>query len=126
MTKITESVWKLLVDNGFNPANEEDYIVFKFEMITFYYAKNDKDECYFQLFLPLPYSVNDENRVKTMEIMNQINAEYKVLKASMSENDNVYLSVEMFMDAENPDFETIFMRVLSMSSKAQMEFMMLV
>lgn len=122
MKKLTESVWNFLVDEGFRPTDKYEYFVFDCKGRTFIYDKNEDDEYYFQLILPNIYKFDEETKLDVLNEINRINSEYKVVKACFSQNNNVYLCVEVFMNADS-NIKPVFQRSLYVMMQAYHSFM---
>ena len=110
--KTSERVLEFLRTQGFCPEQDENNsIIFKYQMITYIYINNDEDEDFFQLAMPFIYDVTDDNRDITLEAVNQTNASVKVAKASIIDN-NVWLFFEIFLDS-TPEVKDIIPRGLN-------------
>jgi len=71
------------------------------------YFTPDEDENYFRIIMPNVYQLQD-NREKVLEVCNQINKDYKVLKTYLVE-DRLWLSIEIFVDS-TPEVGDFFER----------------
>ena len=97
--KTSELVFNYLKEQGLCPKYDEDNdIVFKYQMLTFVFFNNDEDGIFFRLSLPGIYDVTDENRVAVLEAMNEVNKMVKVVKLFIP-NDDVWASTEITMDS---------------------------
>lgn len=97
--KTSELVFNYLKEQGLCPKYDEDNdIVFKYQMLTFIFFNSDEDGIFFRLSLPSIYDVTDENRVAVLEAMNEVNKMVKVVKLFIP-NDDVWASTEITMDS---------------------------
>ena len=97
--KTSELVFNYLKEQGLCPKYDEDNdIVFKYQMLTFVFFNSDEDGIFFRLSLPSIYDVTDENRVAVLEAMNEVNKMVKVVKLFIP-NDDVWASTEITMDS---------------------------
>ena len=97
--KTSELVFNYLKEQGLCPKYDEDNdIVFKYQMLTFVFFNSDEDGIFFRLCLPGIYDVTDENRVAVLEAMNEVNKMVKVVKLFIP-NDDVWASTEITMDS---------------------------
>jgi hypothetical protein len=97
--KTSELVFNYLKEQGLCPKYDEDNdIVFKYQMLTFVFFNSDEDGIFFRLSLPGIYDVTDENRVAVLEAMNEVNKMVKVVKLFIP-NDDVWASTEITMDS---------------------------
>lgn len=117
----TENVFNWLEEQGFRPKYDDDQdIVFKYQMLTFIYFNNDEDEPFVRLALPGIYDVTDDNRMAVLEAANEISKNIKVVKAFVP-IDDVWLSTEILMDS-TPIIDDVFPRLLNILMKARREF----
>ncbi len=112
-----------LYENGVK-FEEKDYgITFKYQGGYFIIGNNEKDAQYFNIVMPGIYDFADHpdvERVKVLEALNKINADYKVVKAVCDEED-CWLTTEIFIDS-TPDVEDYFERLLNILHQSRMEF----
>lgn len=103
---------------------EKDYgLTFKYQGGYFIIGNNTKDRQYFNIVMPGIYDFADNEdvpRIKVLEALNRINAEYKVVKAVCDEED-CWLTTEIFIDS-TPDVEDFMERLLNILHQARMEF----
>jgi len=108
----TERVLEFLRTQGFCPETDENNsIIFKYQMVTFIYINNDEDEDFFQLALPFIQEVTDDNRDIVLEALNQTNSGVKVAKTSIIDN-SVWAFFEIFLDS-TPEVKDIIPRALN-------------
>lgn len=109
---IFDQVYDFLKEQGLMPNKIEDnrYIVFKYQTYTFVYMSPEDDEYYFKMCLPGIFDVTEDNRDAVLEIANDLNTQYKLVKVCVEE-DRVDINVEFFLDSD-PVFEDFIPRVL--------------
>lgn len=119
--KATELVLNFLKEQGFCPQiDENNNIVFKYQMRTFVFFNDDEDASFFQLAMPAIYDVTEENRGLVLETINKINIGYKVVKVGIV-GESVWGSFEVLLDT-TPNIEDIMPRALQMLMGAQQKF----
>lgn len=119
--KTTELVLNFLKEQGFCPQiDENNNIVFKYQMRTFVFFNNDEDESFFQLAMPAIYNVTEENRGLVLETINNINIGYKVVKVGVV-GESVWAFFEVLLDT-TPNIEDIMPRALQMLMGAQQKY----
>ena len=119
--KTSEMVFEYLKSQGLVPKIDEDNdIIFKYQMLTFIYFNNDDDEQFFRLALPGIFDVTEENRTTVLEAMNEVNKRMKVVKAYIPRED-VWIAAEIMMDS-TPELDDIVPRLLNILLGARREF----
>ena len=119
--KTSEMVFEYLKSQGLMPKIDEDNdIIFKYQMLTFIYFNNDDDEQFFRLALPGIFDVTEENRPTVLEAMNEVNKRMKVVKAYIPRED-VWIAAEIMMDS-TPELDDIVPRLLNILLGARKEF----
>ena len=119
--KTSEMVFEYLQTQGLMPRIDEDNdIIFKYQMLTFIYFNNDEDEQFFRLALPGIFDVTDENRTTVLEAMNEVNKRMKVVKAYIP-RDDVWVAAEIMMDS-TPELDDLVPRLLNILTGARREF----
>jgi hypothetical protein len=119
--KTSEMVFEYLKNQGLMPRIDDDNdIIFKYQMLTFIYFNNDEDEMFFRLALPGIFDVTDENRVTVLEAMNEVNKGMKVAKAYIPRED-VWLATEIMMDS-TPVLGDMVPRLLNILLHSREEF----
>lgn len=119
--KTSEMVFEYLKSQGLMPKIDEDNdIIFKYQMLTFIYFNNDDDEQFFRLALPGIFDVTDENRVTVLEAINETNKRMKVAKAYIPKDD-VWVAAEIMMDS-TPVLDDMVPRLLNILTGARREF----
>ncbi len=114
-------VFEYLKSQGLMPRIDEDNdIVFKYQMLNFIFFNNDDDEQYFRLALPGIFDVTDENRATVLEAINEVNRVMKVAKTLVPRN-SVWIYAEMLMDS-TPVLDDMVPRLLNILMSARQEF----
>lgn len=112
-----------LMENGIK-FEEKDYgLTFKYQGGYFIIGDNSKDLQYFNIVMPGIYDFADHPetpRIKVLESLNKINAQYKVVKA-VCDDEDCWLTTEIFIDS-TPDVEDYMERLLNICHQARMEF----
>ena len=112
-----------LSENGVK-YEEKDYgLTFKYQGGYFIIGNNSKDSQYFNIVMPGIFDFGDNPdvpRIKVLEALNKINADYKVVKAVCDQED-CWLTTEIFIDS-TPDVEDYFERLLNILHQSRMEF----
>lgn len=112
-----------LSENGVK-YEEKDYgLTFKYQGGYFIIGNNEKDEQYFNIVMPGIFDFADHpevDRVKVLEALNKINADYKVVKA-VCDDEDCWLTTEIFIDS-TPDVEDYIERLLNILHQSRMEF----
>jgi len=94
----SEMVFDYLKQQGLCPDMKDEVIVFKYQMLTFIYHRDDEDEKFFRLSMPGIFDVTEDNRVPVLEAINEVNRQIKAVKAIVP-TDDVWLSTEILMDS---------------------------
>lgn len=102
-----------LSNEGFRYEENEGHISFKYEGVKYVALKNS-DSPYLQIVI-LFFDVNSENRVKCLEVCNEINANKFVIKFTI-DDDTVWCNYELRPTASTTDDE--FSTILSLMSQA--------
>jgi hypothetical protein len=107
---------------GYYPELDPDGDVkFKHEGRTYYVFGEEGDPVYFRLVYPNFWSIdNDDERVRVLELMSDINGEYKVVKLYPSRNDSS-ASIEMFLDPLD-NFKQTFPRAMGLLAECVTRF----
>ena len=112
-----------LSENGVK-YEEKDYgLTFKYQGGYFIIGNNSKDSQYFNIVMPGIFDFGDNPdvpRIKVLEALNTITADYKVVKAVCDQED-CWLTTEIFIDS-TPDVEDYFERLLNILHQSRMEF----
>lgn len=112
-----------LAENGVK-FEEKDYgLTFKYQGGYFIIGNNSKDLQYFNIVMPGIYDFaehTDVPRIKVLEALNKVNAQYKVVKA-VCDDEDCWLTTEIFIDS-TPDVEDYMERLLNILHQSRMEF----
>ena len=88
--------------------NAEDQVSFQYDGLNYLFVYDSSDSNFFRLLLPNISGIED-NRGKYDEIVNNFNYSYKVVKAIVTPNNQIWLSVEQFVYSEE-NIELLFER----------------
>jgi hypothetical protein len=114
-------VFEYLKQQGLMPSIDEDNdIVFKYQMLTFVFFTDDDDQQFFRLALPNIFDVTEDNRIAVLEAINEVNKLMKVVKLIIP-NDDVWATTEIMMDT-TPVLDDLFPRLINILMGAQREF----
>lgn len=120
--KTSEQVFNYLKEQGLVPKyTDNGNIEFKYQMRSFIFFTNDDDAQFFQLTMPSIFTVTDDNRMAALEAMNQINDNTKVIKLTVTKNNNVWESTEIMLDS-TPELDDIFPRLLNILLNTRQKF----
>ena len=114
-------VFEYLKQQGLCPYYDDDQdIIFKYQMLTFIYFSTDDDPRFFRLAMPGIFDVTDENRVTVLETINEVNKTMKVAKLLIPRND-VWIATEIMMDS-TPVLDDLVPRLLGILLNSRKEF----
>lgn len=102
--------------------NVEEQITFQYEDLNYLFVYDNSDSNYFRMLLPNIFKIEGESDVdkcKYGSIINDFNTTYKVVKAFVLTENQVWLSVEQFIYSDE-HIELLFERCV-MSLKATIE-----
>ena len=86
-----------LLTNNIAIQNEyETTISFKKDDLYYLFIIYKDDPFYFRIILPNILQVTDDNKDKIKQLVNDINLKFKVAKAFIVDDKNVWISVEQF------------------------------
>jgi hypothetical protein len=116
--KAMDLVKEYLADQGYRYEIDSDGdLHFRAEGVNLYCTDSGDDEQYFRIIMPNIYTI-ENNREKVLEAVNRLSREYKVLKAFVTPQDNLWLSIEMFIDS-SPEVEDFFPRCMRLMKMAR-------
>lgn len=119
--KNVDLMMQFLRSEGFKyDVDSDGDVVFKYQMSTFVYYRNEDDSNFFQLALPAIFDVDEDNKNAVLEAANYVTMKVKVVKAVIIRGE-VWLIVESLLDS-NPKYEEIVPRALQILAGAQREF----
>lgn len=116
-----EEVNEFLKSQGLMPKIDEDNdIVFKYQMKTFIVMDPEEDEQFLRIAMPGIFDIDENNRADVLEAANNINKMYKVAKCLVLDN-NVWIVTEQLIDS-TPNYEDIIPRLLNIIFGAHLDF----
>lgn len=107
-----EKLQEYLKKEGFLHELTEFELQFKYETLNFISIKDDQDELFLNLYLPVNLEVTDENRQDILTALDQANSAVKLAKACIRPGNVVAIGVEMLL-SENYDLNDIVLRSLN-------------
>ena len=107
-----EAFKKYLLANNIGIQNEKDSTAIYFERngLQYIFSYDKNDPYYFRVILPNILKVTSENKLKILELINSINLKFKVAKSVIVNDENVWVSVELFSYSMN-NIEELFDRI---------------
>ncbi len=123
-------VVKFLKENNIQPEKTEFGIRFFLENWSFLLWEDPDDPTFFRLTLPGIFDVTDDNFAETIITCNQINMDYKVVKALVytfdgekegDEEMNVWISFEQILD-NTPEVDDLVPRAVNSMLNAAHDF----
>lgn len=98
-----EAFRKYLLSNDIEVQNEKDGTAIYFERNTLQYIFNceKSDPYYFRIILPNILKVTSDNKQEILQLVNSVNLKFKVAKSVIVEDENVWVSVELFAYSMN-------------------------
>ena len=124
-------VFEYLKSQGLMPRIDEDNdIVFKYQMLNFIFFNNDDDEQYFRLMMPAIFEVTEDNEEMILQAMNDVNGNIKVVKLYTMDIDDeegksstsVWIAFEILADS-TPEIGDIVPRAISLLKGARIAFL---
>lgn len=124
-------VVKFLKENNIQPEKTEFGMRFFLENWSFLLWEDPNDPAFFRLMLPGIFDVTDENFAEAILCCNQINMDYKVVKALVysfdaekkgDEEMNVWISFEQILD-KTPEVGDLVPRAVNSMLNAAHDFM---
>lgn len=80
--------------------NVEEQISFQFDGLNYIFVYDNSDSNFFRLLLPNIYSIEKERSIYDI-LINDFNSMYKVVKAIITSQNQIWLSVEQFVYSED-------------------------
>lgn len=112
---LKELMKEYLQEEGFK-VKEEDYgIEFRYHGMNFLCADPEGDDTFLQISMPNIYRVDEENRLRALELCNMLTWNRKVVKLAII-NDTVWINFEVLVDT-TPELGDIVPRALTMISQ---------
>lgn len=89
---------------GLMPEQDDNHVVFKYQMVGYVYIQDPTDEQYFSLNIPFVMDVTEENEYEVLKVMNECNNLMKAVKL-VNNDGQVWISLEQRLqeDAELED-----------------------
>lgn len=109
-----------LASEGLRPQDTEFGYMFEYDKLTFFVFWDDDDDQYLKLALPGIFDVNDNNRDDALVAVNEVNKEWKVIKAVVTDDD-VWVAAEQFVD-KDPNFSDIVPRTIKILTQGRLSF----
>lgn len=115
-----KEVGAYLASEGLRPQDTEFGYIFEYDKLTFFVFWDDDDDQYLKLALPGIFDVNDNNRDDALVAVNEVNKEWKVIKAVVTDDD-VWVAAEQFVD-KDPNFSDIVPRTIKILTQGRLSF----
>ena len=99
--KSSSVIIELLVQEGFRPHIEEDYICFKNEGFSMYISLDERDPMYLRVVLPNFFNIDEQDSNRIHILINQLNIQYKF--GCLAINNNMISSfADIYINEERP------------------------
>lgn len=122
MSQVKDDLFDYLKEIGLMPSFDEDEdIVFKYNLATCFILFHDGDENFIQITIPNIYRVDEDNRDEVLQACNTVNSRIKVAKCYITPNDRVWVTAEHILDPM-PNYESFIPRILRILIGAKMLF----
>jgi hypothetical protein len=122
MTTIKEEIFEYLKEMGLMPKYDNDQdIVFKYQMATLIIVFHDKDKQFIRVILPNIFRVDENNRSDVLEVCNEIALHIKVAKCYITPHNKVWLAVEILLE-KTPKYEDFLPRSFRILLDAALAF----
>jgi hypothetical protein len=105
---------------GFRPEETEFGFVFEYENLTYFIFWDDDDDQYLKVALPGIFNVDENNRDDTLVAANEVNMEWKVIKALVT-SDDVWVVAEQLVD-KDPTLSDLIPRIIQILGQARLSF----
>ena len=109
-----------LASEGLEPQETEYGFVFKRRGLTFLIFWDDDDNQYLKIALPGIYNVDDNNRDDALVAVNEVNKEWKVIKAVVTD-DEVWVVAEQLVD-KDPNLVDLVPRTIKILTQGRISF----
>ena len=127
---LNKLMMEFLAEEGFRPHETPFGIAFKKEGINYLYFKDEDDEQYFRLMMPVIFEVTEDNEETIMRVMNDVNGNIKVVKLytmEMEDEDgkkdtSVWVAFEILADT-TPELGDIVPRAINLLQGARIAFL---
>lgn len=109
-----------LASEGLRPEETDFGFVFEYQKLTFFIFWDDDDNQYLKLALPGIYNVDDNNREDAIVAANEVNIEWKVIKAVVL-SDEVWVVAEQLID-KDPNLSDLIPRTIKILMSGRESF----
>lgn len=114
------NVGAYLASEGLRPKETDFGFVFEYQKLTFFIFWDDDDNQYLKLALPGIYNVDDNNRDDALVAANEVNVEWKVIKAVVL-SDEVWVVAEQLID-KDPNLSDLVPRTIQILISGRLSF----
>lgn len=111
---------RYMVESGYSPEETDFGFVFNHKNLTFIIFWDDNDNQYLKLALPGIYNVDDNNKLNSLKAANEVNKEWKVIKAVVT-SDEVWVVAEQLID-KDPNFPDLIPRTIQILMSGRKSF----
>lgn len=110
---VKELMREYLQEEGYKVKEEDFGLAFRYQGRNIIFYDNSDDETFFCLVMPAIYDATDEEIERVLKACNIVCSERKVIKANLSNENDVWLNFEILIDT-TPELSDIVPRALSM------------
>ena len=111
---------RYMVESGYSPKETDFGFVFNHKNLTFLIFWDDNDNQYLKLALPGIYNVDDNNKLNSLKAANEVNKEWKVIKAVVTSHE-VWVVAEQLID-KDPNFPDLIPRTIQILMSGRKSF----
>lgn len=115
-----KDVGAYLSSEGLRPQETDFGYVFEYQNLTFFIFWDDDDDQYLKIALPGIFNVDDNNRDDALVAVNEVNKEWKVIKAVVTD-DEVWVVAEQFVD-KDPSLVDLVPRTIKILTQGRISF----
>lgn len=120
MATTKKEIGAYLTSEGLRPQETDFGYVFEYQNLTFFIFWDDNDDQYLKIALPGIYNVDDNNRDDALAAANEVNKEWKVIKAVVTD-DEVWVVAEQFVD-KDPNLSDLVPRTITILMESRVSF----
>lgn len=120
MATTKKEIGAYLTSEGLRPQETDFGYVFEYQNLTFFIFWDDNDDQYLKIALPGIYNVDDNNRDDALAAANEVNKEWKVIKAVVTD-DEVWVVAEQFVD-KDPNLSDLVPRTITILMEGRVSF----
>lgn len=102
-------------------GEEEISVFFNYSDLNYLFVFDENDPFYFRLILPNIMSMNEDNSEKIYKVINSTNLKFKVVKTTISGNNNIWISIESFVYSKE-NIDELFKRSMELLKSAILDF----